>query len=399
MFNRSVITIGLAYAAFIGLGLVSGLINLAWAPMKEEFNIALDATLSALLLANTLGYLGASFFSGTVAARIGAGRLLIVGAGAMALGLSGYVIAPQWEIVILAGFITSVGNGLTDAGLNAYLAEHHGARAMNWLHACFGIGTTISPLIVTAILGGDQSWRVAYGAVAVLEVLLVVAFALSISWWKVSAVNHVEGNRISIGATLRRPIVWMGILLFLLYAGLEVTPAQWSSQLFTEARGVDAAFAGILVSVYWGSFTIGRMIFGTLLKGFSYRVLIGCIVAALIGALLFWWNPVAELGYLGLIILGFSQAPIFPLLISNTPRVVGAEYAPNAIGFQVAGAGIGVAIMPGLAGALADSAGITIVPPYIVVVAVIFAGLFIFGLARRAPVTPSKADAFSSIGD
>ncbi len=398
--NRSFLTIGLAYAAFIGLGAVGGLINVAWTPMQAEFNLPLNATLGVLLLASTLGYLTASFLSGTVMGRIGAGKLLIAGAGLMALGLSGYVVAPVWEVVIISGFITGVGNGLTDAGLNAYLAEHYSARAMNWLHACFGIGVTLSPLIMTAIIENELSWRVGYGLVAVFEVVLVVAFSLSAGWWKTSAVVAAGTQRVSIGATLRLPMVWMGIALFFLYAGLESTPGQWSFKLFTEARGVESGLAGYLVSVYWGSFTIGRMVFGTLLKGFSSRVVIGCILGALFGAVLLWWNPDPVIGYAGLVILGFAQAPLFPLLISQTPKIVGAAHAPNAIGFQVAGAGIGVALLPSLAGLLSDNLeqGIAVIPPFIVAACVAVAVLYIFGMARRAEAVNTTPQAVAVEG-
>ncbi len=382
--NRSYLTIGLAYASFIGLGLVTGLINVAWTPMQAEFDIQLDGTLLQLLTASTIGYLIASFFSGQVMGRVGAGRMLVIGAGLIALGLSGYVIAPVWELVVVSGFVAGVGNGLIDGGLNGYVAEHYNARAMNWLHAFFGVGVTISPAIMTMILADGLSWRVGYGLVAVFEVLLLVGFALSASWWKTSAAHTSDGKHVSVMATLRRPIVWLGIAMLLLYAGLETTPGQWSFNLFTEARGVDVALAGYLVSVYWGSFTIGRMVFGTVLKGFSSRVLVGCIISALTGALLLWWNPIPEIGYAGLILLGFSQAPIFPLLISTTPKIVGPEHAANAIGFQVAGAGFGIALVPGIAGALADNFGIAVVAPYIVVCCSLFFLLYVFGMARRA---------------
>lgn len=393
--NRSILTIGLAYAAFIGLGLVTGLINVAWTPMQTEFNITLDGTLIQLLTASTLGYLTASFFSGQVAARIGAGKMLIIGAGLIALGLSGYVIAPAWEIVIVSGFITGVGNGLIDAGLNAYMAEHHGARVMNWLHACFGIGVTLSPAILTAMLEGGLSWRVGYGSVAVYTVMLVVGFSLSAGIWKMSAAQASSDHRMSIGETLRRPIVWLGIGIFLLYAGLEASPGQWSFNLFTETRGVDSEFAGYLVSLYWGSFTIGRMVFGTLLKGFSNRVLIGCLSGALIGALLLWWNPAPVVGYAGLLILGFAQAPVFPLLISHTPKIVGARHAPNAIGFQVAGAGFGIALLPGFGGVIADNFGIAAIAPYIVLMGAAVLLIYVFGMARRAEAVNDPIEAKS----
>ena len=71
-------------------------------------------------------------------------------------------------------------------------------------------------------------------------------------------------------------------------------------------------------------------------------------------AALLWWNPVNWVGFLGLLILGFAMAPIFPLLVTATPLRLGAADAGNAIGFQVAAASFGIGVLPGLAGALAD---------------------------------------------
>ena len=90
----------------------------------------------------------------------------------MALGLSLYVTAPVWEMVIVAGLFAGIGTGFVDAGLNAYVAEHHSARAMNWLHACFGIGSTLGPLLITEILKAGGIWQNGYMVLVALFVLL-----------------------------------------------------------------------------------------------------------------------------------------------------------------------------------------------------------------------------------
>jgi len=64
-------------------------------------------------------------------------------------------------------------------------------------------------------------------------------------------------------------------------------------------------------------------------------------------------------------LIGFSLAPLFPSLISITPRRVGAAHAANTIGFQVAAGGVGVALLPGFAGVLAESLGLEIVGPFL----------------------------------
>ena len=84
-----------------------------------------------------------------------------------------------------------------------------------------------------------------------------------------------------------------------------------------------------------------------------------------------WWNGADLVSFLGLALMGFAQAPIFPLLVSITPKRVGDEHAANAIGFQVAAAGLGVGILPGLAGILAAKLGLEIVGPFLLVASII----------------------------
>jgi len=172
--------------------------------------------------------------------------------------------------------------------------------------------------------------------------------------------------------TLRSPLVLLSVLLFVLYTGTEVIPGQWGFSLFTQERGLSEEMAGFWVSAYWGSFTIGRLFFGAILPRLSPTMLQrGCIVGLLVGAIIFWANPTPAIGVAGLMIMGFAQAPLFPLFVLNTPRILGAHRATYAIGFQLAGAGLGTALLPGLAGVLARSISLEVIAPFMVVTIVV----------------------------
>ena len=363
-------TLALAFASFILLGLSAGLLGVAWPAIRAELVLPLEAA-GTLLTASTVGYLTASFISGPFAFRIGSGRMYALGGLLLMLGMGTFVLSTSWIAIIAGSLISGLGSGLIDAGLNAYIAEHHSPRAMNWLHAFFGVGVTIMPVLEAEALKAN-AWRSGYALVGVLALITALAFAATRRQWRAPVV-HVhdsvsEKRGMSVAATLRLPAVWLGILLMFLYAGLEATPGQWGYSLFTESRGMDANSAGFWVSIYWGSFTIGRMFFGTYMPKVSVLTLLrGCMIAAGAGAVLLWWNPSTVVGLIGLVVLGFAQAPLFPVLISETPRFLGAAHSQNAIGFQVAGAGLGIAALPGLAGLIAAQVGLEVVPPFVVV--------------------------------
>jgi fucose permease len=300
-----------------------------------------------------------------VASRVGNGTMLLGAAVLLLVGISGYGLAQSWIVMIVVVLLAGTGTGFIDAGLNAYIAAYHSARTMNWLHACFGIGVTIAPLIMTTAAEG-AGWRTGYFTLAGYFVALLAAhFIMNRSWLPPLSIQNnasPQQRRSAIVATLRSPLVWLSILMFMIYASAEVVPGQWGFDIFTQTRGVDEITAGTLVSLYWGVFTIGRIFFGIITPKLNtvlvQRICILCMVA---GAGWLWLNP-GNTGLIGYIFFSFMQAPLFPLFVLDTPHVLGAQRASFAIGFQVAGAGFGAAIGPSIAGLIGQSSLNNILP-------------------------------------
>ncbi len=374
--------------------------------MQKEFEVPLDA-IGILLLALTAGYLLTSFLSGTIAHRFGVGRMFVGAACCSAFGLLGMALNHTWVLMPFILLVGGFGSGLIDAGTNAYVAQHHSARTMNWLHGSFGIGTTIGPLVMTAVLASGQSWRIGYELAAGVMLLLMVMFLFSIRWWLPTVMQNetTSAERKSAFEVLRMPAVWFGIGLFFLYAGLEATPGTWVYTLFTQARGIANDAAGLWVSVYWGSFTIGRFFFGAIITRLNTLSLTRfCMIGMVVGTVLLWWNPVAWVGFLGLTLIGFMEAPLFPIFVSDTPRRVGMENAANAIGFQIAGAGFGISMLPAIAGWLANNISpdvirLDVIPPYMVAGAVLVVVLHELSVMQGARLAQRAAASAVSAGD
>ena len=392
-------TIIVSYLGFIGLGMTGGLLGLAWPTMQKEFNVPLDAV-GILLLASTVGYLSSSFLSGPIAYRFGAGRMLAGASLCSAVGLLAFALNQTWGLFIVVMLLTGFGFGTIDAGINAYVAQHHGARAMNWLHGSFGIGTTIGPLIMTAVLHSGQSWRVGYAIVSGVMFAVALMFIFTQSWWLGVIVEGEtkDAKRKTAREVLRMPAVWFGIALFFLYAGMEATPGTWIYTLFTQARNISADAAGLWVSIYWGSFTVGRFFFGAIITRVNTLTLTRfCMVGMVTGAALLWWNPLPLLGFIGLTLIGFMEAPLFPIFVSDTPKRVGMENAGNAIGFQIAGAGFGVSMLPAFAGLLANNINLGVIPVFIFIGSVLVIVFHEIGVAQgerlmqRSPASASSA--------
>ena len=380
----------LAYVAFIALGMPDGLLGVAWPSIRTSFSIPLDY-IGMFLPVAVAGYLTSSFLSGPLIARWGIGKVLIVSCFMTGTALVGNTLVPSWWMMVLLGMVSGLGAGAIDAGLNGYVAAHFGEGLMQWLHASYGVGVTLGPIIMTIALTSFDSWRVGYRVVGGFQFVLAVCFIFTLSMWKQNepSAKDDEPRRMTdyktpMGETLRQPRVWLSMLLFFLYVGAEVSIGTWTYSLLVESRGIDPTVAGLFVGSYWAAFTIGRVVAGLYAKRLGVHLLIqGSLIVSLLSAVLLIWNPFKAANLLAVALIGFAIAPIFPALMSGTSQRVGVHFASNTIGMQIASTGLGTAIIPSLLGVLARQFSLEMIPFCLAGVFLSLLGLYRFSILER----------------
>jgi fucose permease len=430
--RTSLTVLVLVFVGFVSLGLPDGLLGVAWPSIRQTFGLPLDA-LGALFFTTVCGYLAASLASGWVVRRTGVGMLLALSALATAVGLLTFALAPAWSAIVLIGVVAGLGGGAIDAGLNSYVALAHSPRLLTWLHACFGIGAAAGPAIMMTVLSAGQPWRVGYAIVGGGQLILGLCFLLTRRQWqprprapsprppshhepvatpgagagrsdgassgpspRLAPPSADAGAQAPAGSLRARsgptatparlerevrplhwhPAVWLSILLFLVYTGVETAAGQWAYTLFVEGRAISPQAAGVAVSVYWGALAVGRLLAGLIADRVAPSSLTRWSMAGVLaGAVLIWLNLAPWVSVAGLGLMGLAAAPIFPALIGVTPHRFGAAEAATVIGFQVAAASLGIAGLPALAGVLAARLGLEVIPGLL-----IFASLLMLGL-------------------
>ena len=365
------ILLAIAFLSFIALGLQGGALGVAWLYMEASFARSLES-LGILLLAITFGSFMASVLSGRIIAAIGVGWYCLAGSLFGLVGLIATSLTPSWSGLVAAALLLGIGRGGVDTGVNTFVAHNYPTSRMNWLHAIFGIGATLGPLLVTLIVVTlSRQWQLSYLALAAFQLAIVALFGLTLRHWRLDAEPGVQSSAGPTAlASLRLGVVWLGIGLFALHTGMQVSVGQLSNNLFVEGRGIDPGLSGLWVGLFWGFITVGRVLFGGVIDRLGLvPVLRLSTVGTVVGALLLWWNPVAAVSFLGLAVMGLTLAPVFPSSVSRTPGLVGLEHGPNAIGFQMAGSALGVALLPGLTGLLGDRFGLEVIPLCLLVMA------------------------------
>ncbi|WP_395731015.1 MFS transporter [Prosthecobacter sp.] len=349
-----------AYLGFISLGLPDTLIGVAWPSVRDFFGRQ-QSDIAWIFFGAGASYFVSGLLTGKLLKSFGIGRLLAGSSLLVVASALGYSAAPAWALFAACALLHGLGSGAIDSGLNHYVANHFSPRHMNWLHACYGIGATLGPLIMTSVLVSLGSWRAGYATVGSLLLLLAGLFLYTRKLWgtpgeTTDAALEAEAS-VGMFDTLKHTGTWAHIALFFIYTGLEVTVGQWSFTVMTEARGMSKETAGMWVTIYWASLAAGRVVFGFIIERLGIDLLLRLsMLAAVTGTALFGVNLPFSAGALAL--TGLGLASIYPCLMTRTPQRLGKGRAAHAIGFQVSAAMVGAALFPSACGWLAQTRGL-----------------------------------------
>ena len=165
-----------------------------------------------------------------------------------------------------------LGFGGLDAALNAHAARCFGPRQVNWIHASYGLGACLGPLLVTALLGGGLGWRWVYGAMAVQQASLALLFVLTRRAWgpwsaRTPAKTIRNGPRPAPADPARTPVPSRAVTLAALTfaaveTGIEDGASLWGYLFLTAGRGLGRPAAGLAVAGYWATMFLGRAVLG-----------------------------------------------------------------------------------------------------------------------------------------
>jgi fucose permease len=368
-------TILIAYLTYVAFGIYDGLLGVTWPAMSQTLGVPLEA-LGILLMVGLAAFVLVSFNSGALIRTFSFYHVLLFSVLLRAVAFLCIALFPTWPMVILSVFAMSLGGGGIDTALNTWVSTHGSARQINWLHACFGVGATLGPFLAAGVLASGAFWAWNFVVVSIFLGLVSVFIWRTASKWNLKPATVAASNKPRVAArmlqSLRLPMIWISIVLFFMYTGTELTAGQWSFTLFHLGRGMPELAAKFWVGVYWGIFTLGRILFGLVADRVPLNaVLRYALLATTAGAALLWWNPAEWVALTGLVVMGLAESPVYPSLIANTVARVGLHHAPNAIGYQVAAGGVGGTLLPSLVGVLAAGIHLEVIAVSVLVLCVL----------------------------
>lgn len=383
--------LAIIYAAFISLGLPDSLLGSAWPVMHEMLGVPVSwAGLVTMII--SAGTIISSLFSDRLTRKFGAGPVTAVSVLMTAAALFGFSISNEFWMLCLWAVPYGLGAGAVDAALNNYVALHYSSRDMSWLHCFWGVGTIISPYIMSYSLTGGLGWQQGYRTVSLLQLVLTAVLFLSLPVWKrarllqQAAAREVKeaaagGTATAVESekplTLRQALrirgVGLVLIAFFSYCALEQTTMLWASSYLVQFRGIDASVAARFASMFCIGITAGRFLSGFVADRFGDKWMIRLGTLVVFAGILLVAAPVKmdQVSLAGLIVIGFGCAPIYPSIIHATPEHFGRENSQAVIGIQMACAYVGTTLMPPLFGVLSSVVGIGLFSGYLFLFAVL----------------------------
>lgn len=358
--------LAIIYLAFISLGLPDSLLGSAWPTIRTDFDVPLSYMgLVSMIIS------GGTIFSGLMSERItkkfGTRVVTTVSTLLTAVALFGFSTTTDFYQMCLWAIPYGLGAGAIDAALNNYVALYYSSRHMSWLHCFWGVGTIISPYIMSYALT-HTVWTNGYRIVSFLQFGIVIVLLLTFPLWKINRGNaQIEENAEVLGLRGALKIKGVPYLLtgFFAYCAAEATTMLWASSYLEGTRGVSKDKAAALGALFFIGITAGRFLAGFITDklGDNRMIRIGTAVA-LLGAIC-TVIPVEIVTMMGFIIIGLGCAPVYPCIIHSTPTNFGAENSQGIIGIQMASAYVGSTFMPPVFGLLANHVSLKLMPLYL----------------------------------
>ncbi len=352
--NPYIITIAY-YLGCVCLGMATAMLGPTLQILAKNTGSTL-AQISVLFSSSSLGYLLGSYASGKLYDRIKGHPilclvLLILSAMMFTVPLSKSLILLQ-----VLFFVIGIVESILDVGTNTLLVWLHTDRVppfMNGLHAFYGIGATIAPLIVAAVIKNSGSLNAIYWSLAIVMLPAGLLMLILHSPTQVQA-NPQAGDLKSIS-----PVILLMMLVFFTFTGAELGFGGWIYTFTTSQVYGNPTLAASINAVFWASLTVGRLIaIPIAIRLQSHKILwinFSGIIASLL--LIIFFSSAEALLWIGAIGTGLFMASTFPTLLNYAQSRMHLSGKITSLFFV--GSSLGSMAIPWLMGQLIGPLGAT----------------------------------------
>ncbi len=318
-------------------------------------DLELSTSQAGLLVASpAAGYVVAATLAGILGDLWGHKRVWMLGAAAGALSLSGVTLAPSFPWLLPTMGAMGLVAGFFDGSINPLVATVGGERSgsvLNRVHLFFGVGATVTPLLLGMALRRGVGWRAPYAALAAYVLLIGLILV------RTQFPRHVaaEPARHPSGKLLASRVVLLSALTIMIYGGVEASILSWLALYLERVRALTVDAASFSVSFFSATILVGRFLCSRVVERMGYRrLIVGGSTLGGFGLALMLILPGKALPWLGLILTGLALSGLWATIMADVTRRVPRQMGAAA-GILCSASGLGKMILPWLVGQVAET--------------------------------------------
>jgi FHS family Na+ dependent glucose MFS transporter 1 len=279
-----------------------------------------------------------------------------------------------WVLIAIL-FLTGISQGIIDVGGNTLIVWLHGRNVgpyMNALHMFYGVGTFLAPVIIAqaVLISGGIAWG--YWVIAAFVFLPALQLFVLPS-------QPVPAKKPGIHAAQSRGLlVFLAALFLFCYSSFANIFGGWIFSYVVRLGLTSEANAAYITSMFWGAFTVGRLISIPVAARFKPSHILladlgGCLLST--GMILIWPTSIEAI-WIGAAGLGLSAASLFPTTVSLVERRI--QISGKITSRFVLGSALGAMIPPWIVGQFFEASGPQMVIYSVFIMIVAGMGVFYF---------------------
>ncbi len=354
--------------------LFSHFYQLTLAPVFPLIKVEMGLTNVELGFLVTVFFIASALFqtpAGFLVDRFGARPILLGGLGMLSLAVTGYSLAPNYEMFLILTFLAGMGNSVFHPAdyslMNNLISPHLMGRAFSYHTNGGHFGFALGPAVM-ALLAASFGWRDAAMAVGLVGVVLTIVLVIGgaklfegsqsqeETQTKKDETTQKEVSSTSIAVLLRPSIIAFFLFFTILAMGL-IGMQNFTPTALVAGRGFDLVSASGALTGFLIGAPIGIFFGGYAADKIKHQDVVALICIIVAGILIFL-VPVLELSGLILTFQFFLAGIFFGTALPNRDMVVRASTPKGAsgrvFGFVYGGLDTGAAITPAIYGWFVD---------------------------------------------
>ncbi|MBZ4645594.1 MAG: hypothetical protein JG777_1083 [Clostridia bacterium] len=291
----------LTFLCMIIFGFIENIKGTVIPPIREQFNVTYGS-IGIMLLVSSLGYLGTTLVGGFVGDKFGQKKVLIFGFLLTILACISFIFTKSFIAVVILFFLVNAGFGCFEVAVNSLGAQifvRNSAVMMNLMHLFYGLGSSAGPKYAGWILIRDIPWQYTYfySLILIVSVFIFLCFS-SFPQRKLED----SRNKASFKDLISSKKIWLFVGVLGFCEVIELGTGNWLVNFLQQVRGMDAGNSSFYLTLFFITFTIGRLVGGYLAEKLGYVQII------------FYFTIITIVLFIGGLILDNKFAFLFSLM-------------------------------------------------------------------------------------